>query len=603
MGHKNILYLLVGVVLSVGMWSCSDEEKYSTSVVKDVRMYIDDVEYAINTNSSNKPLFIYREDGEYVANYSSLYRFQLPDGNYKIIATTLSDSIPYPENLNNSVINQDPNAKTEYVVSAPVDYASPFDSPLELRMYTRTGVLRLKATDRKPDRSYSMIRAVVSTPVSGFKLADAQMVQEPTEVKRDKATATGGVNYTDDLVLFETNSIDKEVAVRIDYLDETGGIVRSKEIAGTFPVLPDDTLQIAFELNNEDEPVIQNYTVSVASEGWTEADVYPDAPVRLPEGYTYVTAEEDIREVFNRLVADENVDAVRLYLEAGGYYKLGVINELYKGLYIMGAKPLSSSDTGMATVRIGNMSLNTGSETIEAVHFENLNIECDDSDFFKFKNQEFHVDEISFKNCELRDLRRCMWYQETNADGQQTVGSFIIEDSRFINIHSEDPESSFIGPSTKYDAPISNFVLKNSTFHSKYMENPLVGRLSAMTCPLNITIENCTFVALSMSDGACFFDLSPKEADSFNLTVKNNLFSGNGSGTAFKLNNVTAGEFSGNYYTKNYSLDWGADGELPFETSGSMDELFRDAEAGDMTIADPNSEVYVKGIGDPYWRK
>ena len=43
-----------------------------------------------------------------VANYSSLYRFQLPNGSYNIISTTQSDSIPSPKNLNDIVIHQGP---------------------------------------------------------------------------------------------------------------------------------------------------------------------------------------------------------------------------------------------------------------------------------------------------------------------------------------------------------------------------------------------------------------------------------------------------------------------------------------------------------------
>ena len=597
MRKKNVLHPFAGLALLVGMMSCSEEDRYATSVVKGIRMYIDDEEYAINTNSSNKPLFIYKADGEYVANYSSLYRFQLPDGSYKIIATTQGDSIPYPENLNSSVIRQDPGAKQSYVISAPVDYASPFDSPLELRMYTRTGVLRLKATDRKSDRSYSTVRAVVTTPVSGFKLADASFVQEQTEVVRDKATSTGGVNYTDDLVLFETDAVGKEVSVRIDYLDKTNSVIRSKEMAGTFPVLPDDTLQIAFELNNEDEPVIQDYVVSIASEGWAEEDIYPDAPVRLPEGYTYVTAEEDLSAVFDRLLNDESVDAVKLYLEAGGRYELGRKTDFAKSVYIVGAQPLSNQE--MATVEMGNMSMNTGSATMDAIHFENLKIVTTDDDFFKLKNQEFHVGEISLKNCEIRDLGRCMWYQETNAARQQTVGSFVIEGCRFINLNIG--KSSLIGPSTKQDAPISNMVFRNSTFHAQTLSKPLVSGLSAMTGPLSITIEGCTFVTLA--EGSTFFDLSPKNTDSFDLIVRNNLFSGVGSGTAFSLRGVTSSAFSGNYYTNGYGLDWGADGEAPAETALSMDELFRNAAEGDMTITDTSSEVYVNEVGDPYWRK
>ena len=41
------------------------------------------------------------------------------------------------------------------------------------------------------------------------------------------------------------------------------------------PSCPDDTVQVAFALNNVDEPIIQDYTVTIASEGWNEEDINP----------------------------------------------------------------------------------------------------------------------------------------------------------------------------------------------------------------------------------------------------------------------------------------------------------------------------------------
>lgn len=59
-------------------------------------------------------------------------------------------------------------------------------------MYNRTGTLRLRATDRKADKRYSTIRAIVSTPISGYKISDATFVKSPIEVVRNTATSTGG---------------------------------------------------------------------------------------------------------------------------------------------------------------------------------------------------------------------------------------------------------------------------------------------------------------------------------------------------------------------------------------------------------------------------
>ena len=251
-----------------------------------------------------------------------------------------------------------------------------------------------------------------------------------------------------------------------------------------------------------------------------------------------------------------------------------------------------------------NMSISTGDNKIDAVHFENLNIKMTDSDFFKFKNQHFHVKEISLKGCDINDLGRTMWYQEVNAKLAQTVDNLIIEDCRFFGLNSGS--SGLFGLSTKQDAPIYNIVFRNSTFHANNLTKALITGLSSMTGDLSIAIENCTFIGMAPV-GMTFFDLSPKNTSSFTLTVKNNLFSGiseEGSGTWFNLRNVTGRTFADNYHTQGFVMNtWGVnDNELPAETT-SMSALFTDVEGRDLTIKDKSSEVYTKGIGDPHWIK
>lgn len=600
---RNIFYSLAGIILLLGITACSEEERYTTSVVKDIELFLDDEPWNVNTNSSNKPLFIYTADGEYVANYSSLYRFQLANGSYNIISTTQSDSIPAPKNLNDVVINQDPTAKTEYAISAPVTYKSPFNEPLSVRMYNRTGVLRLKSADRKSDKSYSKLRAVISSPISGYKLSDATFVKNQIEVQREKVTDTGGVNYTDDFVLFETQSEGKEVSVRIDYLDKNNTVIQSKPIDGAFTILPDDIVQVAFALNNVDEPVIQDYTVTIASEGWNEEDINPEAPMRIPDGYRYVSPEENLESICKSMLADASVNEVKLFLKAGASYKLGTQTEIPKALYIMGQTPSAGEE--LTSMEMGNMSINCPDAIIEAFHFENLKIKVTTSDFFKFKNQAFHVSTISWKNCEISDLGRTMWYQEVDAPQKQIADNIVIENCRFLGLNSGG--SGLFGLSTKQDAPVHNFVFRNSTFHANNLTKALITGLGSMTGELNVTIENCTFVSMAPA-GMTFFDLNPKNTSSFNLVVRNNLFSGvceASQGTWFTTRNITTKTFANNYRTNGFVVaNWGVDAaEMPIEAALPMETLFKDVAGRDFTITDTNSEVYTNGIGDSYWIK
>lgn len=600
---RNIFYSLAGLMFLLGATACSEEERYTTSVVKEIELFLDDESWAVNTGASNKPLFIYTADGEYVANYSSLYRFQLGNGSYHIISTTQSDSIPNPKNLNDIVINQDPTAKTKYAISAPVTYKSPFDEPLSVRMYSRTGVLRLKATDRKSDKSYSKLRAVVSSPISGYKLSDATFVKVPIEVKRDKETTTGGVNYTDDFVLFETQSEAKEVSVRIDYLDKNNAVIQSKTIDGAFSILPNDTVQVAFALNNVDEPIIQDYTVTIASEGWNEETITPEAPMKIPDGYRYVSPEENLESICGAMLKDASVNEVKLFLKAGATYKLGPQNDIPKALYIMGQTPGEGEE--LAYMEMENMSINCPDAIIEAFHFENLKIKVTTLDFFKIKNQAFHISTLSWKNCEISDLARTMWYQEVDADQKQIVDHLVIEGCRFFGLNSSG--SGLFGISTKKDAPVHNFVFRNSTFHANNLTKALITGLSAMTGELNVTIENCTFVSMAPA-AMTFFDLNPKNTTSFNLVVRKNLFSGvceAGQGTWFTTRNLTSKIFENNYRTNGFVVaNWGVgDTEIPIETVLSMESLFENATDRNFTITDTNSEVYTNRIGDPHWMK
>lgn len=595
---------MAGLMLLLGIAACSEDSKYNSSVVKDIQMYLDDEAYSLNTGSSNKPLFIYAADGSYVANYSTLYRFQLPDGTYRIVATTEADSLPHPGNLNDIVLNQDPKAEKVYALSAPVEYASPFNEPLEIRMYNRTGTLRLRATDRKADKRYSTIRAIVSTPISGYKISDATFVKSPIEVVRNTATSTGGVNYTDDLVLFETDTDNEAVTVRFEYLDANQQVIQTKEIEGTFPILPKNLTTVSFELNNADEPTIQDYTVTIAPEEWEEEEINPDAPIRVPEGYTYVSPGENINNVFNRLKNDETATDIKLFLKAGTTYQFvaKTLDDMPKGLSIMGQEPKEGEN--LAVLELKSSLSVSSTDDIEAFRFENLVIKVDAQDFFKFKNQEFHIGTISWKNCEINDLQRTMWYQGVDAAQKQTVNKIVIEDCRFFGLNSG--ESGLFGLASQ-DAPVHNFEFRNSTFHANDLNNALITRLGAMTGDLNVTIENCTFIA--MKAGMTFFDLGAKSITNGSLTVRNNLFSGavdSEKGTWFNIHEkITARIFENNYITNGFTLNnWGVgENEKPKQTALRMDELFRDVANRDFTITDKSSEIYTNNIGDPHWIK
>lgn len=597
---KCLLSAMAGLTLLLGVTACSEEVKYASSVVTQIQLYLDDEPYFVNTGASNKPLFIYEADGEYIANYSSLYRFQLPNGKYRIISTTQSDSIPCPGNLDEIVINQDPAAKMKYAISAPVEYASPFNEPLNVHMYSRTGVLRLKATDRKADKSYSTVRAVVSSPISGYKISDATFIKSPIEIARDKSTTTGGVNYTDDLVLFETGTDNESVSVRIDYLDVNKNVIQSKAIDGTFPILPDDTVQVAFELNNVNEPVIQNYTVTIASEGWIEEDINPEAPERIPEGYTPVRDGEDATIAFNKLNSDPSVTEIKLYLKAGGTYTLNFPkNNIQKAMHIMGEVPDFNAGETYPNLTIGTIIIGQGGDspicTIDGIRFENLSMTLGGR-WIQCKGEKYEVQELSFTNCEFKEFKGT-WYQTGATNMTEIVHNFIVDNCRFY-----DFTGGFLTPRTSEMIPFYNVRFTNSTFHMKKRADYLIGGIKSDK-KLSMLIENCTFINAEQSDKA-IFNLDASFAQEYELTIKNNLFSGTAGGTLFTLKGTMTRAISGNYCTSDFTMGQGLEaGEELTAISLDMNALFIDAGNKDFTIKDKSSEIYTNNIGDPHWIK
>ena len=53
--RKSILSAVAGVTFLLGIAACSEENKYDSSVVTDIQLYLDDEAYSLNTGSSNKP--------------------------------------------------------------------------------------------------------------------------------------------------------------------------------------------------------------------------------------------------------------------------------------------------------------------------------------------------------------------------------------------------------------------------------------------------------------------------------------------------------------------------------------------------------------------
>lgn len=536
------------VLIATIFCACSNEEKYDSAITKEIALTCDGKPWSIYFGTSNKNLFIYNSDGSYNSNLSMLYPLNLYKGGYKIIAIDQTDLLSNENNIGKElgkvVIPQDTLAKTKFAISEPIDYTS--GTPLHMAMTTRTGLLRLRSTDEKADKRYANIRATVKSPITAYNVGNATFSEGQITISKQRSTNNGGIGYGEDFIMLETSTNEKSVTVSIDYLDATGQVLWTKNIDGSFPILPNDTVQISFALNNADEPMIQDLTVQIASEGWTNVDINPSAPVVVPDGFTYVSPSDNINDIFNELKADPTVEEIRLYLKAGTTYDFdkNTLNDCDKGIYILGQKKKGSD---MASVTMTSMSMKG---THKRIRFENLRLACGDR-FFNLKNQEFNIDELAFVNCWFDSLNGTMWYQQTSDDYQQVVGNLLIEDCRFVNLSLG--KSALFGLSNKKVAPIYNWTIRNSTFHVAALGSPLVSNLNKTDKTINMTIENCTFVN-NTGGSKSWFDLNASNAEAFNLELRNNLFAGMDAVTSkgFNIDHVTTLTTSSNYFTRDF---------------------------------------------------
>lgn len=249
---KVINKLILGAgLLFFMLTSCSNDDfKYESSTVKSLDFQLNGEPWNLNVGISTRPLFVYKDNGNYVANYSSLYRFSLDDGKYKFVATDYPEQmILSPTNLNDLIVTQPALANQHVNLSDAMPYASPFEEALTLNIITRTGILRLKSVDITADKSYSTIKTTVSIKRSGYKVADGTYVKEDMFVTRSKATANGGINYTDDFILFQTGEESNNVRVKIECLDQNMQVVKTKQLEGAFAIEANKVTSADFLLN------------------------------------------------------------------------------------------------------------------------------------------------------------------------------------------------------------------------------------------------------------------------------------------------------------------------------------------------------------------
>lgn len=601
---KNINKYICGAVLLLLLAACSeDDSKYETSVVRDFDIQLNGEPWSLNTGISTKPIFVYEGDGAFFANYSSHYQFALDNGEYRFIATDIPDEmVTSPVNLNDLVIPQAINADQKVSLSAAISYASPFEEKLTMNILARTGTLRLNALDVKADKSYSIVKAIVDVKRVGYKAIDESYVDGDMSISRPKETSSGGVNYTDDFILFRTDEAVNEIRVRFEFLTQDSVLLKTKELAGVFPIYADSITNVDFKLNDPNTPVIQDYKVTINNAEWIEESFNPKAPLVIPDGYVYVSPSEDIQAIYNTLVADASVSEIKIFLKASELYELGRIGVSKPVSFRGQVAPLGEQK---AELSMGNINKIEGD--IDYINFENLKLNITDAYAYNFDLfKPFHVGEIKYAGCNIDNLSRALWRNDKH-ESTQLVDNFIIDDCTFMNFADGDRNYALINIAD--ENTISNIQLSNTTIEiiKTGFRGPIIGNQKNQTgADISITVAHCTFSLLG-NPAINPFDFSADNVNTLTVNFENNLFSGvsNLEGTWLILD-TSAGTktIANNYRVGDFIMaDWGVTPEQePIATTNKSD-LFEDYTLGNLLIKDKTSDVYQNNIGDPRWIK
>ncbi|MDE6334433.1 MAG: hypothetical protein K2L77_07280 [Muribaculaceae bacterium] len=557
---------LVAATALASLASCKEEEVFPASITRELSMTLDGEPWNIYYGTSNLPLFIYNSNGDYYANYSTSFRFSLPDGNYKVFATNQSNYITPPTNINEQVIEQDLEAKQTFAISDPIDYTA--GDPMSLALKTRTGMLRLRALDTKADKSYSTIHAIVTTPVVAYHVGEAGPVTgEPIRIDRNKETAGGGVGYTEDMYFIGSET--DQVNVTIEYLDADNNVVNTKPFAEGFIIKPNELTEVSFYLNNADEPVIINYDVYVGQLNWRDNDIYPSVKVYVPAGYTYLEPGTNLSTVFTEQMADESIDEIKIFLKAGASYTIAdkILEGCTKPFTFLGQTPGFGQQ--LATLQLVNITMEGN---ISEIRFENLTLRPTKDRIFNLRNQKFHVGTIAFVNCAINNWSGSIWANTAAADNEQIVDNVIMDNCRLTQISTT---GCLWNNTTRNAAPIFNWTFTNTLFHGRNFgtRNAIMTGLSKTTGDITVLVEGCTFIDTRGTD-CVYFDIDGAVAASTEVTVRNNTVTGikSGTGTWFKFGNTSSIEASGNTRTNGFVMKaWGVD--APAESDKTYNDI------------------------------
>ncbi|MCD8185353.1 MAG: hypothetical protein LUD68_02535 [Rikenellaceae bacterium] len=193
---RDSIVSLIGAFLVLFAFSCKDD-KEMIGLLRDIDLEYDGEVYDLgnSTYSTEKILYIYRNNEDQYVNYTADKRISLDKGTYQFVAAFPIDSGMPAGNLHQIMIPLPTTATQKLVVSDPTTVKMPGDESVTLNLKTRTGTIVIAAQDEKSDRRYNSIDIRTTVSQNGY-MSGTQTYLDGTAdiVKRLRLPAAASVS-------------------------------------------------------------------------------------------------------------------------------------------------------------------------------------------------------------------------------------------------------------------------------------------------------------------------------------------------------------------------------------------------------------------------
>lgn len=307
--------------------------------------------------------------------------------------------------------------------------------------------------------------------------------------------------------------------------------------------------------------------------------------------------EDDLSTILSENNGNPEIpEGTEYFLPAGSSYSVTPF-EIKKGFKLVG----STEGEKPEIILPGSWRIYAGSH-IAGLEFENVKFKQEILDNYFFNcGASFTIESVSFFNCSFSGLNRGFWrHQGAN---KKYIMDFQMENCTLdlCGARAGGTYGTFYLGSGDGNDVMDRAVFKNCTFSRDHKGlDPGKGSFGnlfwadKMNTPIHLEYKNVTVYDFCINSRM----ISMPAAVGSELVIEKFLLA-SPCGDFYSIGANTTTTFSDNYITTDYKL--GGTKVKATELSISAEELFVNPQEGDLTIADPTSEIVKKRVGDTRW--